>query len=198
MNTPIGQSTLGEMLPLFISIGILLLIIIFCINMIRVTSKARKVNKQQKAALKAQGLSIYTAFNHVNGLPIAENLLCEVFSFPNRIEFKAGTTDITLSRENITDMCVKTDVEIQQQYVSSIGGAIGGAVLFGPLGAMIGGRAQKKTDKTRHTYLIITYTGDQDELKYIGLDATANTAAATKLVVEFHKLNQNTGVRIQL
>lgn len=27
MNTPIGQSTLGEMLPLFISIGILLLII---------------------------------------------------------------------------------------------------------------------------------------------------------------------------
>lgn len=198
MNTPIGQSTLGEMLPLFISIGILLLIIIFCIYMIRVTSKARKVNKQQKAALKAQGLSIYAAFTHVNGLPISENLLCEVFSYPNRIEFKAGTTNITLSREKITDMCIKTDVEIQQQYVSSVGGAIGGAVLFGPLGAMIGGRAKKKTDKKRHTYLIITYTGDQGELKYVGFDATANTIAATKLVAEFHKLNQNSGAQIQL
>lgn len=198
MNTPIGKSTLGEMLPLFILIGVLVLLIIFCIKMIRVTSKAQKVRKQQQSTLKAQGMSIYATFTHVNGLPISENLLCEVFSFPNRIEFKAGTTDITLSREKITDMCVKTDVEIQQQYVSSIGGAVGGAILFGPLGAMIGGRAKKKTDKKRHTYLIITYMGDQDELKYIGFDATVNTIAATKLVTEFHKLNQNSGVRIQL
>lgn len=189
---------MGEMLPLFILIGVLVLLIIFYIKMIRVTSKAQKARKQHQSTLKAQGMSIYATFTHVNGLPISENLFCEVISFPNRIEFKAGTTDITLSREKITDMCVKTDVEIQQQYVSSIGGAVGGAILFGPLGAMIGGRTKKKTDKKRHTYLIITYMGDQGELKYIGFDATVNTIAATKLVNEFHKLNQNSGVRIQL
>lgn len=44
-------------------------------------------------------------------------------------------------------MCIKTDKEIQQQYVSSVGGAVGGAVLFGPLGAITGGRAKKKTVK---------------------------------------------------
>lgn len=198
MDTPIGKSTSGEMLPLFILIGVLLLFIIFCIKMIRVTSKAQKSRKQQQSALKAQGMSICATFTHVNGLPISENLFCEVISFPNRIEFKAGTTNITLAREKITDMCIKTDVEIHQQYVSSIGGAVGGAVLFGPLGAMIGGRSKKKTDKKRHSYLIITYIGDQSELKYIGFDATINTIAATKLVAEFHRLNQNAEVRIQL
>lgn len=195
MNTPIGKSTLGEMLPSFILIAFLVLIIIFCIKMICVTSKAKKAHKQQ---MKEQGLSNYAAFTHVNGLPISENLLCEIFSYPNRLEFKAGTTDITLAREKITDMCIKTDVEIQQQYVSSIGGAIGGAVLFGPLGAIIGGRAKKKTNKKSQSYLIITYTGDQGELKYIGFNTANNPIVATKLVKEFHQLNQNSGVRIQL
>ncbi|MEH2944892.1 hypothetical protein VSQ32_19130 [Lachnospiraceae bacterium KK002] len=52
-----------------------------------------------------------------------------------------------LEKSKITDMCIKTDKEIQQQYVSSVGGAVGGAVLFGPLGAITGGRAKKKTVK---------------------------------------------------
>lgn len=30
------------------------------------------------------GITVYTAFHHVNGLPLAENLLCEVFSYPDR------------------------------------------------------------------------------------------------------------------
>lgn len=199
MNTPISKPTLGKILPLFILIGVLILLLIFCIKMISATSKAQKAYKQQRTALKAQGMSIYAVFAHVNGLPISENLFCEVISFPNRIEFKSGTTDITLAREKITDMCIKTDVEIQQQYVSSIAGAVGGAILFGALGAIIGGRAKKKTvDKKRHSYLIITYSGDQGELKYIGFDVTNNTFPATKLVEEFRELNHNSGIEIQL
>lgn len=48
-----------------------------------------------------EGVTVYTAFHHINGLPIAENLLCEVFSYPDRIEFKAGTTNIKLAREKL-------------------------------------------------------------------------------------------------
>lgn len=70
-----------------------------------------------------EGVTVYTAFHHINGLPIAENLLCEVFSYPDRIEFKAGTTNIKLAREKITDMYLKFDTEIQNQAVSSVGGA---------------------------------------------------------------------------
>lgn len=198
MDTPLGKSTVGEMLPYFIIIAILLMVVILSFKMIIATSKIRKENKQKRQNLKEEGLSIRTLLNHVNGLPIAENLPCEIFSFPNRLEFKAGTTQIKLDRSKITDMCVKTDVEIQNQVVSSIGGAIAGGVVFGPLGAIIGGRAKNKKTKTTNEYLIITYTGDQGELKYIGFDTKLNPFAASSLVREFHKLNTTQGIQIEL
>lgn len=197
MNTPIGNSTLGEMMPIFIVIIVLFLLVIFCFRMIILTSKARKKGREQQNLLRQEGLTIYTAFHHINGLPIAENLLCEIFSYPNRIEFKSGTTIIKLPREKITDMCIKTDIEIQNQAVSSIGGAVAGAVMFGPLGAIIGGRAKTKKIKTSTQYLIITYRGEQGELKYIGFD-TKNNFSAVKLVNEFRQLNTNSGIQIEL
>ncbi len=145
-----------------------------------------------------EGVTVYTAFHHINGLPIAENLLCEVFSYPDRIEFKAGTTNIKLAREKITDMCLKFDTEIQNQAVSSVGGAIAGGVMFGTLGAIIGGRAKTKKVKNTTQYLIITYAGEQGELKYIGFDIKNNPPSAAKLVKEFRELNTNSGVQIEL
>lgn len=198
MNTPLGKSTIGEMLPYLIVIGVLILICVFCFRMIIVTTKQRKQIKQGKQARKNQGLSVYTAFHHVNGLPIAENLLCEVFSYPDRIEFKIGSTNIKLVREKITDMCLKLDTEIVNQAVSSIGGAIAGGVMFGTLGAIIGGRVKNKKIKTTTQYLIITYTGEQGELKYIGFDIKNNPPSAVKLVKEFHELNTNSGIQINL
>lgn len=144
------------------------------------------------------GVTVYTAFHHVDGLPIAENLLCEVFSYPDRIEFKAGTTSIKLSRKKITDMCLKFDTEIQNQAVSSVGGTIAGAVMFGTLGAIIGGRSKNKKVKTTTQYLIITYTGEQGELKYIGFDIKNNPSSAAKLVQEFRELNASSGIQIEL
>jgi hypothetical protein len=95
---------------------------------------------KKKEKKNFEGITIYTAFHHTDGLPIVENMLCEVFSYPDRMDFKAGTTEIKLSKDKITDMCIKTDIEIQQQAVSSVGGAIAGAALFGTLGAVIGGK----------------------------------------------------------
>lgn len=198
MNAPFGKSTVGEMLPYFIVIGILILFCIFCIRMIITTSKARKQRKQSIQNMKNQGILIYTAFEHVNGLPIPEGLLCEIKSYQDRLDFKAGTTNIKLYRKKITDMCIKTDTEIQNQAVSSIGGTIAGGIMFGPLGAIIGGRAKTKKIKTTTKYLIITYTGEQGELKYIGFDIKNNPLSAIKLTKEFHELNQNSEVQIEL
>lgn len=144
------------------------------------------------------GVTIYTAFHHVNGLPIAENLLCEVFSYPDRIEFKSGTISIKLLRNKITDMCIKTDTEIQNQIVSSVGGAIAGGFMFGTLGAIIGGRAKTKKVKTITKYLIITYKNNQDEIAYIGFDIQNNPLSAEKLVKEFQKLSESSGIEIEL
>ena len=95
-------------------------------------------------------------------------------------------------------MCIKTDTEIQNQAVSSVGGAIAGGVMFGTLGAIIGGRAKTKKVKTITQYLIITYIGELGELKYIGFDIKNNSQSASKLVKEFHELNTNSGVHIDL
>lgn len=198
MNTKIGNSTLGEMLPYFIVIIILLLMLVFCFRMVIVTSRAKNERKKQTAILQNQGLTIYAAFLHVNGLPIAENILCDVFSYPDRLEFKSGSTEFKLMRNKITDICIKTDTEIQKQMVSSVGGAIAGGIMFGPLGAIIGGRAKTKKSKSTSSYLIITYLNNQEEITYIGFDIGNNFSSATKLVKEFRELNTNTKVQIEL
>ena len=198
MNKQIGQSTLGEMLPLFIIIGILLLVIIFSIRMVIATSKAKKKQKHELTTLKTQGLTMRMSAKHVNGLPIAENLNCEINSYDDRLEFKSGTTNIKLPRNKITDMCIKTDVEIQKQAVSSVGGAIAGGLTFGRLGAIIGGRVKTKNIRTATHYLIITYTDSSGKLAYIGFEVTNNLTAAGKLITEFKKLNSTSGIQINL
>lgn len=135
-------------------------------------------------------------FKHVNGLGFAENTPCDVISYPTFYEFKAGAVNYNLSKEKVIDVTVKTDREIQQQYVSSIGGAVAGGVLFGPLGAIIGGRAKKKSIKTYSSYLIITYK-DGENIKYIGFDVTNAPFKAKKFESEFKKTN-NTITRVDL
>ncbi|MCI8949839.1 MAG: hypothetical protein HFG49_07310 [Lachnospiraceae bacterium] len=187
----VSSANFPEWLPPLIIIPVMVLIVL----MIR---KSRKRAKANRESIRQSGILSYTAFHHVDGLQIPENTLCEIKSFSDRIEFKAGTTSIKLSREKITDMSIKTDVEIQKQTVSSVGGAIAGSVMFGTLGAIIGGRAKNKKVKTTTQYLIITYTGEQGDLKYIGFDIKNNPPSASKLVKEFRELNTNSGVQIEL
>ena len=95
-------------------------------------------------------------------------------------------------------MCAKSETEIQQQYVSSVGGAVGGAVLFGPLGAMIGGRAKKKTDTTTTYYMIITYKNAENNIAYIGFDISNCILPAHKLIDAFEKNNTKGSAHIEL
>lgn len=178
------ETTFPEWLPPLIMIPIIVLIIF---------AVCRRKKKR-----KDSGILTYCGFPHVNGLPIAENMFCEIRSYIDRIEFKSGAVNIKLPREKIVDMCVKTDTDIQNQLVSSAGGAIAGGLLFGPLGAMIGGRAKTKAVKTVTYYLIITYTNDGGDLAYIGFDVKNNAMSASKLVREFKNFNQNSNVQISL
>ncbi len=166
--------------------------------MIVKTSKAQKQRKKVIKELKKNGLIQQLFALHTYGLPIAEGVGCTIYAYQERIEFNSGTTNITLSRNKITDMCVKTETDIQQQYISSVGGAVGGAVLFGPLGAIIGGRAKKKKSKTNTYYLIITYKKDDSSLTYLGFDVSNCFFQANELVTNFHKTNTNGNTHIEL
>lgn len=176
----------------------LLVIVVFCIFMIIKTSQLQKQRKKALKELKAKGLTQQLITLHTYGLPIADGVACTIQAYRDRIEFYSGTTNITLSKDKITDMCVKTETDIQQQYVSSVGGAVGGAVLFGPIGAMIGGRAKKKTSRTVTYYLIITYNKADTSLSYLCFDVSGCFSQAYKMVADFHKTNTNDSTHIEL
>ena len=120
----------------------------------------------EKVALESKNASMYVCLPHITGLNIPEDTYCVIYVCEDKYEFLANNITFNLSLEKITDVSLKTSTEIQQQYVSSIGGAVGGAMLFGPLGAAIGGRSKVKEIKNFEKFLIFTYL-DNNETKYI-------------------------------
>ena len=121
---------------------------------------SRGKSKEEKGKIRNDRLSTSFA-KHFTGLPLAEGANCKIRHDQNGFSFVAGGNTFNLSNDKITDMCIKTNAEIQRQYVSSIGGAVGGAVLFGPIGAMIGGRTKEKKATKLTQYLIITYLKEE-------------------------------------
>ena len=142
------------------------------------TRKRRKQAKEAKQKAKKEAYinklnskDILLSGKHISGLPIAEGMQCSITYMTDKIEIRQGANIFNLDLAKITDINSTTDTEIKKQYVSSIGGAVGGAVLFGPLGAIVGGRAKEKKSKTVTHYFVITYRSDE-EIKYISFEYT--------------------------
>lgn len=87
----------------------------------------------------------------------------------DEFQISGGGNNFVLQKDKISEISVMTDTEIQKQYVSSIGGAVAGGVVFGPLGAIVGGRAKEKKTKTKTYYLIFTYVSD-NEVRYMSFE----------------------------
>lgn len=164
----------------FVILGIVMVV---CTILLFRPTKKDKLKKAERKANFQENLKSCT-MKHVNGLPIAENINCNVTATDDKFIFSSDVMKFELEKSKITDMCINTDRDLQQQYVSSIGGAAAGAVLFGPLGAIIGGRAKKKKVKDEvHNYFIITY--QSDGIKYMGFEVGFNMASANKFISEF-------------
>ena len=101
-----------------------------------------------------------------------------------------------METSKLLDVSVMTQTEIQKQYVSSVGGAVAGAVLLGPIGAIIGGRATKKTVNNTSKYLVITYISDE-ETKYIVFDTT-NSFVGNGIKNKYKYLKKNENIRVEL
>jgi len=159
----------------------------------RSTKAQREKNKQKKFDATAQKVQKSRTIQgmHISGLPLAQGAPCSITFDEQEIAIVGGGNEFNLSVKKITDAMVKTETEIQKlaaeqtQYVSSLGGAIAGGLVFGPLGAMIGGRAKKKNVQQRGEvkkedhFLIVTYDKD-DEIASVTfeLDAALKKAQA--------------------
>lgn len=134
----------------------------------------------------------------VGGLfDLPQGTICKVVYNKDRIMFFASGQEFTLQAEKMLDVSVMTTTEIQKQYVSSIGGAVAGAVLLGPLGAIIGGSASKKTIRNKQKYLVIAYVSGADT-KYIVFDVTTSPNIGSRLQTMYRYLKKNEKVKIDL
>lgn len=88
-----------------------------------------------------------------------------------------------IKHEDVLGAKTVDDVNIQQQYVSSIGSAVLGGALFGVAGAAVGGRAKKKEIKSVDTWLIVTYKENEQP---------KNIVVLTTDLYYFHIINKYT------
>lgn len=148
------------------------------------TTRARIKEKNNLKQMKKEGMTYHISAYLTDGLPLPENTICQIYSFPDRYEIHGSGTIFNLDKDKVCDVTMKTDVDIERDYVSSAGGAISGAMKYGPLGARIDGRIREIKHKTVTTYLIITYSND-DIIEYIGFDVSASSLQVIKIVKEF-------------
>lgn len=139
---------------------------------------------------------------HISGLPIANRMICNIIYSDNDIAFTAGNMKFKLQNSKIQDISLTNDTEIikQTHYASSAGGAVAGGLLFGPIGALIGGRTKKKkhTSYNATNYLVITYKNNDDEISYIEFETRFSPGDAKKIVKKFKHNNANSKSEIEL
>ena len=129
---------------------------------------------------------------HLIGLSFPEDTYCELFLDNKFLKIKANNVEYSLDLIKIKNISIKSSTEIQTQYVSSVGGAVTGALLFGSLGAIIGGRAKKKNVQKITSCLIVTYLKDNN-IDYLAFNIPNITLEikAKKFINYFKTNNKN-------
>jgi len=116
--------------------------------------------KKRKPLCKDDFKPVAGSFAHAAGLGIASGEICYLNLEEENLTIFGGGTRFALSVEKITSISTKYDTEVQKQLVSSTGGAIAGAMLFGVPGALIGGKVKEKEITTYNNFMCISYKKD--------------------------------------
>ncbi len=149
---------IGPLIFMFLCVALVV------ITMFRMSGKKRrKALKVLNKRMREVGAIGGTCLEHVAGLPIAEGTMCLCYLMPNAIMIEVNQSQYYIGSGQLTEVSVKTDVEVKEAYVSSSGGALAGGLMFGALGAAVGGRVKKKTSRTYHRFLMIGYVQNEDE-----------------------------------
>lgn len=143
------------------------------------------------------GADICIKVKHMAGLPFAEGAEVFIYRCPEKVIFERNQETFELPISKVRDILNKTDVEIQKSYSSSVGGAVGGYVLFGPLGAMIGGRSKEKKSTVVEKYLIFSYTNKDNNVDYISFEVT-NEPKALLFNDNYYELNNKERTTVEL
>lgn len=136
----------------FIGLGLAVLTIVYYV--VR-TTKINKARRQE--FLKRTGCVKMGEMPHICGLPVIKGAMCQVGINNQEFVFQKEDKLITLPLNRVIDVGVKNKEEIRSYYVSNAGTAIAGGMMFGEIGALLGGQPEKVTETIRSQFFIIIY-----------------------------------------
>ena len=152
---------------------------------------------------KTKGSIISDAFqlvdDHAN---LTKGLMYDVALYDDHLTIKVafGKQEATLNYSQITDVFYGLQTEVTTKNKSVIGRAVAGGLLFGGIGAVVGGISGTgtKEKKERKFYFIISYTSSSGENKFIQFEDTRLYRGA-KVASELKKLcNISAADQVQL
>lgn len=122
-----------------------------------------KPKKAKKAKPLAKG-----KFDIVSGLPVPAGAKCKIELYPDLMKIESVGQLFTLDQRRIFNVSIIKKSQIQKQCVSSAGGAVAGALLFGAIGAVVGGGTKVVNLKNVDRFLAFSYWAkDGKEAKQI-------------------------------
>ena len=118
-----------------------------------------------------------------NVLVIKAELLADRITFYSSPFGQAKT--ISLLYSQILETGIYSETEILEKSKSVIGRSVAGGLLFGPLGALIGGMSGVGTEKTKknHYYYTISFTSSDNSSRMISLGTEC-------MGCNYHKFNE--------
>lgn len=138
------------------------------------SNQSQTVAKQQSQTFEANVFRDYFKTTVLSGLPIPSGTKCNLYIYSDSISCVTNATTFSVKADKIISITVDKSTEIQKQAVFSVGGAIAGGMMFGGIGAVIGGRAKTKNIKTKTIYFSILYKDKNNKIQNIILEPNKN------------------------
>ncbi|MED3549701.1 hypothetical protein [Cytobacillus praedii] len=132
---------------------------------IELRKERKKLTPGSNARIKDLGADVCLKLKHVSGLPINTGTNTFVYRCSDKIIFERNEHTFELEIDKITDVSIKTNVQIHKGWVQ------GNRDIF----------AREKTSKT-YSYLLIFAYGNGNEVNYITFDVTKNSDKASIFV----------------
>ena len=122
---------------------------------------------------KGSIISDYFQLKENVGTLTAGNMV-NVELYNDHLDVKEIKNSVSLRYDQITDVFYGMETEIINKNKSVIGRAVAGGLIFGGVGAVVGGISGTgtKEKKERHFYFIISYTSSTGEDKFIQFEDT--------------------------
>lgn len=131
------------------------------------------------------------------GLNLLPNVMCKVICFPEELVVEASSQSFHIPDEKLVFVKKMSKTDIIKQYTPNVGGAVAGALIAGPIGALIGGSGSVRTVRLKSKYLVIAYQGER-EVQYILFDAVKNPSMVNKMRNHYKYLAGRESIRVDL